>query len=1110
MINLRVLGTIDLRDGEGREVVAVLAQPKRLALLAYLATPAPAGHHRRDTLLGLFWPDLDNEHARNALSKAIHFLREALGADVIVSRNTEELALDPARIWIDVRRFDEAVAEGRHEEALGLYRGDLLPALFVSDSAPFEHWLEEARHRLRARAIRAARVEAERHEREHNHTAAIDVARRGAELSHDDERTLRRLLQLLWRLGDRAGALALYERFARRLAEDLDAAPSAETSALIEQIRTALPPAIPTASPLPSPPDAADPATRLQIALGERYRIIRELGAGSTAHVYLAEDQRLQRQVAIKVLRPALAGMIHRARFDAEILVAAGLAHPHVVPLLDAGEASGALYYVMPHVAGQTLRERLTLTPQLPVDEAVSIARDVADALSYAHRRGFVHRDIKPENILLADGHALVTDFGIARALEGGPFVTEARWILGTPAYLSPERTITESPEDGRGDLYSLGCVVYEALTGRPPFIAGTVPELLDQHRARPPAPIGEFRPDVPPGLARLIADALAKRPEDRPESAAAMRHALEQIQRGNAATPAPRLRWGLGIAAVALGTILIPRLTRGPGLTGIVTRAPLTIAREWETYPSISSDGRTVAYQVRGDGLPRVELRDIAGGPPRPVPKEVGGFQRFPALSPDGTRILVLTDRGLTLIDPKGSPPRVLAHEGWTPAWSPDGRWVVYGSDTALFVGSVDSGGGKVIYRGNKPGTPAVSPDGRRIAFATGSSGFHWEGNLSPGALWSIAPDGSDLRQLTAGGFNTSPIWLRDGRALLFISDRDGGRDIYQLDLDRSGGPRGPPRRFTTGMNAERIALSGDGTRLVWSVTTESSNIWAVPLSAEEPAPISHARPLTQGTRVIEGFDLSPDGEWLYFDSDHKGISHIFKRRVAGGEEIQLTDGPAPDFGPAVSPDGREIAFHSPRNGNRDIFVIPAAGGSPVQVSTSPQEDWNVHWGPTGRALVWDEAFNQDSTLWTTTGRADGTWEAPRAILTGPHGLVFAPRWSPNGRWITFSGDRGLQVLELASGKVHVAVPPPPPVEAEFGVWAPDSRSIYYQMAAPDTGFVIGEVPVLGGRRRTVVYADDPPNQGHRFGLRVHRGVVYFGLTTRSADIWSGGLTRR
>ncbi|HEX3234691.1 MAG TPA: bacterial transcriptional activator domain-containing protein [Gemmatimonadales bacterium] len=262
MIRLHTLGAIDLRDESGREVRAVLAQPKRLAMLAYLAAASPRGSHRRDILLGLFWPELDQDHARNALSKAVHFLRRSLGESALVSRSADDLGLDGALVWSDVAAFGAAWDGNRTEEALGLYRGDLLPSFFIPDAPGFEQWLEQERASLRLRASEAARLRAEWYEAGGDAAQAIECARRAVALSNGDERLLRRLVELLDRLGDRSTALHAYDSFAGRLAAELEVDPGAETVALIERIRAAVsarasPPAEPVAPNASRDADAA-------------------------------------------------------------------------------------------------------------------------------------------------------------------------------------------------------------------------------------------------------------------------------------------------------------------------------------------------------------------------------------------------------------------------------------------------------------------------------------------------------------------------------------------------------------------------------------------------------------------------------------------------------------------------------------------------------------------------------------------------------------------------------------------------------------------------------------------------------------------------------------
>jgi len=243
---------------------------------------------------------------------------------------------------------------------------------------------------------------------------------------------------------------------------------------------------------------------RLSPALADRYRIERQLGEGGMAVVYLAEDVRHHRKVAVKVLRPELGAALGAERFLREIEIVAGLRHPHILPLYDSGEADGVLYYVMPLVEGETLRARIERERQLPIDDALRFAREIADALAYAHSRGVVHRDIKPENILIEGDHAVVADFGIAKAVAAANAVTpitSTGMSVGTPAYMSPEQATADRDVDGRSDLYSLACVLYEMLAGQPPFTGATVESIVRQHVMAPPPPVTQFRPAVPPAL---------------------------------------------------------------------------------------------------------------------------------------------------------------------------------------------------------------------------------------------------------------------------------------------------------------------------------------------------------------------------------------------------------------------------------------------------------------------------------------------------------------------------------------------------------------------------------------------------------------------------------
>jgi eukaryotic-like serine/threonine-protein kinase len=318
----------------------------------------------------------------------------------------------------------------------------------------------------------------------------------------------------------------------------------------------------------------ADPLALLNTALADRYVIERELGHGGMATVYLAADLKHERRVALKVLHPELAATIGPSRFLQEIRVTSRLQHPHILPVFDSGESSDQLWYTMPFVEGESLRQRLLREKQLPVEVALRITRDVAEALDHAHQRGVVHRDIKPENILLEGEQAVVADFGIARAIDvaGGERLTETGLALGTPAYMSPEQAAGQREVDGRSDTYSVACVLYEMLAGEPPFTGLTPRAVLARHSIDPIPPLSTVRPGVPAAVERAITKALAKVPADRYPSIAEFTAALAGQQGEPDAQPSRsrRRRWTVR-SGLALGLTLL--LLLGLGVWGLRQR---------------------------------------------------------------------------------------------------------------------------------------------------------------------------------------------------------------------------------------------------------------------------------------------------------------------------------------------------------------------------------------------------------------------------------------------------------------------------------------------------------------------------------------------------------
>ena len=341
----------------------------------------------------------------------------------------------------------------------------------------------------------------------------------------------------------------------------------------------------------------ADPTARLTAALAERYQIQRELGAGGMATVYLAQDLRHHRAVAVKVLRPDLAQTLGPERFLREIEIAAALHHPHILPLYDSGDADGFLFYVMPYEEGRSLRERLTREGELPIPEAVRILRDVVDALAHAHQHGVVHRDIKPENIMLSGHHALVTDFGVAKAVSeatGLHQLTTAGVALGTPVYMAPEQAAADPHLDQRADIYAVGVVAYELLTGRPPFFGPTPQAVLVSHMMEQPQPVTAHRPAIPPALAAFVMKCLEKNRADRWQSADGLLPQLEAMLTPSGGItpvetkPVPavrRVRWqwvaAITGAAAVLAALAGVRLRRdsAPALDGsLLAVAPFDV----------------------------------------------------------------------------------------------------------------------------------------------------------------------------------------------------------------------------------------------------------------------------------------------------------------------------------------------------------------------------------------------------------------------------------------------------------------------------------------------------------------------------------------------------
>src|SRR3954469_4746031 len=496
-----------------------------------------------------------------------------------------------------------------------------------------------------------------------------------------------------------------------------------------------------------------DPDGHLSTALSDRYRIERELGAGGMATVYLAYDLRHDRKVAIKVLKPELSAVIGAARFLREIKTIATLQHPHILGLIDSGEVNGTAYYVMPFVEGESLRDRLNRERQLPINDAVRLASEVAAALDYAHRRGVIHRDVKPENILLHDGSALVADFGIALAVStaGSSRMTETGMSLGTPHYMSPEQAMGEREITARSDIYALGCVLYEMLTAEPPFEGATAQAIVARVLTESPRSLRPQRKSIPPQVEAAVMTALEKLPADRFESAKAFAEALVDPGYSGGLTGTRTI---LSRAAPGAGTsvrrLLVP--TIAIGLACVV----LGLAAGW------------IAWHPRTPEFPPVVLRYSVV-----LPDSVGLTDALGtpmAYAPAGSVVAYSSRAGLMLryadrLDVTAVPG---GRRGLTPFFSPDGRWLGFGDGPALV---------KVSLAGGAPVTICDSCAGFSFTWGTDDTiRYHTAppDNGSARVLMAVSAQGGRPHEFarpdsTTGGASRTPILLPGRRAVLF-----------------------------------------------------------------------------------------------------------------------------------------------------------------------------------------------------------------------------------------------------------------------------------------------------------------------------------------------------
>jgi len=790
---------------------------------------------------------------------------------------------------------------------------------------------------------------------------------------------------------------------------------------------------------------------RLNTALAGRYRIERHLGEGGMATVYLAEDLRHKRKVALKLLKPELAAVLGADRFVQEITTTASLQHPHILALFDSGTADGFLFYVMPYIEGETLREKLNRETQLGVDEAVRIAREVLDALEYAHQHGIVHRDVKPENILLHGGHAMVADFGIALAVSAaaGGRMTETGLSLGTPHYMSPEQATAEKEITARSDVYSLGSVLYEMLTGQPPHHGGSAQQIIMKIITTPAEAVTVHRKSVPPNVAAAVAKSLEKLPADRFESAKAFSDALGNPTYSNAtvagAAPTSVLAPHQRVRDAVLVGVLVAALALPTGwwLSARRTEAPVAVHFAFSTVPSqplgitlgrtlaLSPDGRTLVYAT-ADSAGRLRLfkRALDDLSQQPIAGTEGAT--FPFFSPDGRSLGFLAGGQLQKIPIDGgtATPLTTDLQSMTGAsWGPEG--IVVSTNGKLAIVPSDGGTAVPLARGDSTFGywPVVLPGGKAVAYATTNT---------PAAQLSVAVL-STGRAATLGLPGRSPVGVANGDLILVRND--GALVAVPFDA-RAFRVTGSQRVVMQGVaqggiGAQKAALSANGSLAFVGGATLVQLVAVDMRGAARPLPVPLGR--------LSNPRYSPDARRIAADLVSGARQDVWIYDVASGAAQRVTSEGVLNQRPEWTPDGARVLFRSDRAGPyTTLWWQPADGsGAAQELLASPGKDvWEGVFTPEGRTIVFRTGTVGSADLWYRRLAGDTT---VKGIATTRFDGI-APRVSPDGRWIAY------QTNESGTAEVMVRPFPGPGAQVTVSVgggtapvWSRDSRRVFY-----------------------------------------------------------------
>jgi eukaryotic-like serine/threonine-protein kinase len=755
------------------------------------------------------------------------------------------------------------------------------------------------------------------------------------------------------------------------------------------------------------------------------YRIVAPLGAGGMGQVFVAQDTKLDRKVAVKVIPPGMVGDPSLAiRFEREAKALAALNHPNILSIHDFGLEGDTCYSVTELLEGETLRGRLA-SGALDTASALRIAREIAEGLSAAHAKGVIHRDLKPANIFLTrDGHVKILDFGLARqepsTLDVDEPLSEATTrdrstrpgtILGTVGYMSPEQARGQ-PTDARTDIFSLGVILYEMLTGARPFAGNSDVDVLAAILRETPTPISRKGLRIPPEVERLTLHCLEKDPASRFQSAGEVAVAIEGLASGSSRAfvlsqlgtkPRAQVVRAVGVSSVVLLSAIALWLgVRGVG--GALPPSEPTQITSWtgaESEPSISPDGQSVAFTVVNGRGTDIWVSDVRGGSPIRITSD-SASNATPRWFPDGGALVFSSERegrqGIWKVSRFGGPPNLLLENGRYPAISPDGKRMAFsrglgGGYLRIWVVGLDDSSRAVELTHDSDGvwdhcSPAWSPDGHLLCYSDQRN------------LWTIPAAGGGARRLTATEtMDTSPIWSPDGRYIYFDSDRGAGWAIWRVPANG-----GALQRVSLGTGAERWpSLSRDGRRLTYATTGR----WTCTLVDRTTG---HRHRLSTVPFTGEP-SFSPDGGWLACTLMHDDANDIWKIRLQqgqpAGEPERITDHRGRCANVAFSPDGRWIAYYRLSQGRRSVWVVPSFGGPPVAFTEGMHNDDQPEWSPDGKEISFISDRGGRERIWAAPFR-DGLRAGPAKLVVDVTGGLGIHCWAPDGGRVAFLLDDG------------------------------------------------------------------------------------------------------